>query len=127
MDCNGRYESDTNNSTKRTIVVDKIPTLQDKSLDDPMKGRILVSSGLFVPEKFSRAKLTKVFARLGTIRHKQFHLDPSQLRLAVQGNVEKDDGVPAFDGGHDVGIRSHHCHFSRTAFETILSGVFFGI
>lgn len=103
---------------QRTVVVDKIPALEDKSLDDPVKGRILVPGGLFVPKKFSRAKLTKILAGLGTISRKQFHLDPSEVGCRTPGSVsspqrdfEKDDGIPPLNGGHDVGIGSHD-HYS---------------
>ena len=95
-------------------MIDKISTLEDKSLDDPVKGRILVPGGLFVPKEFSRTKLSKVLAGFGTIPRKQFHLDPSEVGRNIpcnvstsQSNFEKDDGIPPLNGGHDVGIGSH--------------------
>lgn len=71
--------SSSKSQTQRTVVVDKITALQDKALDDAVKGRVLVPGRLLVPEEFAGAELPKIFAGLGAIGLKQFHLDPSEV------------------------------------------------
>lgn len=109
-----RLQDSHTRTNERTIVIDKIPALQDKSLNDPMKGTILVSGWLFEPQKFSRTKLSKILGRLGTILGKQFHLDAPNHRLLIsQGNVKKYDGVSPLDGSQDVGIGHVFREFER--------------
>jgi hypothetical protein len=56
-----------NADPSRTIVVNEVPTLNHEPFDDTVKDTLLVTRCLFVLQKLTGTKLTKVLARLGAL------------------------------------------------------------